>query len=297
MNLSKCLCLFTLFLSPLFAQAQQMSVTEQIAKYAQASVALNKTYLPQWIQEKSEVCTALSLSSKPSEVEKCKAEIASFAHSVLSCEHSAKRLQEMTKYDDALLNDMVTAEGKAVIPEYIQKNFDKLVQVAMNNNHFSVLPPTWSLTAYVSQVPNAHAGANGQIFVSSSFWSDKSIFSHDEVLAILAHEISHVIHRHSVKLGCMAYEWVSTPGLGLKEASLYFREDFSQDSDRGQAWIGVSQSFELEADRGSKDLLKQAGMNPNLMEQVLLKLRPKNEGFTSGSHPDFDKRLENVHNH
>lgn len=297
MKLKSLLCLSSVVFSSVFAQAQHISVTEQIANYSQASVSLHKTYLPQWIQEKAKVCASLPANSASREIQKCQADIATFAHSVLSCEHSQRRLQEMTKYDDELLNGMVTAEGKAQIPADIQKKFDKLVQIATMNHRFVGLLPTWSLTAYVSKVPNAHAGANGQIFVSSFFWSENSAFTSDEVVAILAHEIAHVIYRHSVKLGCMAYEWVATPGLSLKEASLYFREDFSQETERGQAWSRVSQSFELEADRGSKDLLRQAGMNPDLMEQALLKLRPKNEGFSSGSHPDFDKRVQNVHNH
>ncbi|NUN04169.1 MAG: M48 family metalloprotease [Bdellovibrio sp.] len=297
MKLKKLLCLSSVVFASVFAQAQHLSVTEQITTYSQASVSLHKTYLPQWIQEKAEVCAKLSSSSVPSEAQQCQADIATFAHSVLSCEHSETRLQEMTKYDDELLNGMVTADGPAQIPANIQQKFDKLVQVAMKNHRFAGLLPAWSLTAYVSKVANAHAGANGQIFVSSFFWSENAVFTPDEVVAILAHEIAHVIYRHSVKLGCMAYEWVATPGLGLKEASLYFREDFSQETERGQAWSRVSQSFELEADRGSKDLLRQAGMNPDLMEQALLKLRPKNEGFSSGSHPDFDKRVLNVHNH
>ena len=113
----------------------------------------------------------------------------------------------------------------------------------------------------------------------------------DEVTAILAHEVGHVIELHGMRLNCMAIEWTDVH-FSVSEAQSVFQEDF-RGSTRFEIWSQVSQIIEYDADRIATQILKAADLDPKLMAQALEKLKPKsNSGFSSGSHPEIDLRIK-----
>ena len=151
------------------------------------------------------------------------------------------------------------------------------------------------IAAYQSNVFNAHAGANNKILLSSGLWSKQSVLTNDEVMAVIAHELSHIKENHSLKLGCLALEW-SGNLIDLSDALSIFREDFSLETSRGQSYSKVSKGVEFRADELAVGLLHQAHYSPRLMGDALTKLTPKEEGgFTSGSHPDMHLRIKKAY--
>ena len=277
-------------LVPLFsAVAMAKTVTEQkIDESLVAAKAAHLSYLPQFIEEHVAVCGLYTGETKSH----CLEETLKQAEGVLSCPTSEKRFAEGIAYDEATSKDSFLKNPEAVIPPGIQKNFEKLVAVVKQQNG-QPFDLKLKLRAYQSSNKNAHAAVGGSVFASDGLWKGDNPMTDDEVTAVLAHEVTHVMHLHGMLLNCMAIEWTSTD-FNVLEAQQAFQEDF-QGSQRFSIWSQLSVSLEYDADAGATKILKAAGFDPLLMAQALEKLRPKNEGgFTSGSHPDFDVRIETV---
>ena len=248
--------------------------------------AAHLSYLPQYIQERQQICGLYSGQENIT----CMEETLARVSGVLNCPTSAKRFEEGIAYDEAMAKDTFLKNPVASIPISIQKKFDRLVEVAQKQNR----PPfelNLRLGAYKSAVKNAHAAVDGKVFASSGLWEGPNPMTEDEVIAVLAHEITHVMHLHGMLLNCMAVEWTTTD-FDVLHAQSAFTEDF-RGSTRFDIWSQLSVRLEYDADAGATRILKAAGFDPLLMAQALEKLRPKTEGgFTSGSHPDFDVRIE-----
>lgn len=249
-------------------------------------------FLNRWIEEKHSHCQLFYPNSSSDEHRECLSNILNFSNDVLTCQSSLHRHQEAVQYDSELLAQLIQGNGGlATIPEIIQKRFDHLVKSTEQSYSFK-FSPKWSLKSYQGKVANAHAGAGGEIVVSAALWNGETPFSVDEITAILAHEIAHVLKDHSLRLGCSAMEWVGSE-FSISEISKVFREDFSTATERGRAWTEKSQSYEFEADKVATRILKKAGINPRAMAMALEKLKPKTDSnFTTGSHPTFDLRIQ-----
>lgn len=274
----------TLFAS-LLVQANSATDQSLDSSAAQAK-AMKLSYLPQYIEEQRKICGYSGGSE--ADRENCRLEIVKHADNILSCPRSAKRLAEGVAYDEWLAQESFLKNQKAEVPVEIQESFNKLVEQADKQNgkpfHFK-----FKLAAYEADVKNAHAAVSGQIYISSGLWTGENKLSILEITAIMAHELTHVIHQHGILLNCMAIEWTGIE-YDVREAQQIFREDFGG-SDRFNIWSKLSMDLEYDADAGATELLKLAGFEPTLMAQALEKIRPKTTGFTSGSHPDFDVRI------
>lgn len=245
------------------------------------------TYLPQFIIEQKEICT---LVTGP-ENEKCLLRLQNHTREILSCPHSQKRYQEGIQYDEWLSSETFLKNEIVPVPNEIVGRFQKLVSAVKDANGIP-FQFNFRVGAYKSKVKNAHAAVDGQIYISKGLWTGNEPLSTDEVTAIIAHEIAHVIYRHGMTLNCMTLEWTG-PHFSVKEAQATFQEDF-RGSIRFDLWSQLSQRLEFEADATATEILKKAGYDPLFMVQALEKLKPKNEGFTSGSHPDFDLRIQSA---
>lgn len=255
-----------------------------------------KIFLPGWIEENIRNCDLLNPPNlEPEKNRSCHNKIVEFANASLQCTSSAERLNQMVAYDQNLLSWQIKDNGASEVPEIVNEEFRKLVAIAEKNYEFNLARPIWSLSAYQAKVPNAHAGANGEIMINSAFWDSGNPFVLSDIVAVLAHEIAHVVLRHSLKQGCMAFEGTVQMGLSLGEASAAVLEDYNPSGLRVLVWKDLSQQFEFEADLKAKEILKLAGFSGIEMAQALAKLKPKGpEGYSRGSHPGLDSRIERL---
>ena len=240
------------------------------------------SHLPQRLEERKMLCEIAPF-------EGCLEQVIEEANEILSCSKSARRKQEMIEYDSKFLSAMIEDHGSQSVPQHIQQTFKKLTLAA---DELSKKTFPWKLTSYKASFINAHAGAEAHIMASGGLWASESQLQNDEIAAILAHETAHIIQDHSLKLGCLSLEWTGTH-LSIKDSMILFREDFSVSTDRGKAWAQLSNKIEYEADAVATKILKQAKFDPLAMARVLKKLKLKAEGgFSSGSHPELDDRIE-----
>jgi hypothetical protein len=255
-----------------------------------------KIFLPVWIQESIRNCDLLNPPSlEPEKNRACHNKIVEFSNASLQCTSSPERLNQMVAYDQNLLSWKIKDNGASDVPEIVNEEFRKLVAIAEKTYEFKLARPIWSLSAYQAKVPNAHAGANGEIMINSAFWDSGNPFVLSDIIAVLAHEIAHVVLRHSLKQGCMAFEGTLQMGLSLGEASAAVFEDYNPSGLRVLVWKDLSQQFEFEADLKAKEILKLAGFSGIEMAQALAKLKPKGpEGYSRGSHPGLDSRIERL---
>jgi len=218
------------------------------------------------------------------------------AREILSCSESLKRYREVRASDVREMQIRLSRYQPAQLPESIAAIFSHLTSVADQYFQYKFDRPVWALHAYQDKIPNATAAISGDILISDAVWTGEKKFPENEIAAILAHEISHVVQNHMLSLGCLAIEWIG-PSLSVGEALEAFQEDFIDGFPRKERWKRLSQSLEFEADRIGIRLLKLAGYDENSMVQVLRRLKSQTvEGFTTGSHPGFDERIRRAQN-
>ena len=159
------------------------------------------------------------------------------------------------------------------------------------------------LAYYVVDI-NAFACANGDIRVFAALME---IMTDDEILAVIGHEIGHVLHKDTkdrfvTALRMSALKDAAGAVGGNTAAAL----TDSQLGDLAEAMANAqySQKQESEADAYGYEFLKKCGKDPANMASslgVLLKLQeeagsPENSKFQQlfSSHPDLKKRIETL---
>ncbi len=148
---------------------------------------------------------------------------------------------------------------------------------------------------------NAFALPGGQIFLTAAIYD---LFETEEELAgVLAHEIAHVVGRHSAET--VAKAKLAQGISGAAAAALY---DPSNPASRGSAEAaalvaqvvtkGFTREHEIEADRLAVRLMDEAGYDPEALISVMKKLdaagssaRPP-EFFST--HPDPGRRIDQI---
>jgi hypothetical protein len=282
-SLNMLLALFCLA-SPLLSRAES-AFDQKFNRLLSQAQARKLTYLPDYILDRKRVCPQFLEPEKT----QCLRDLENHAEQVFSCPQSIKRFQEGIEYDEWLSGETFLKNNPAAVPSAIERIFERMVSAVHSLSgrpfHFD-----WRLQSYQSPGKNAHALVGGKIFLSAGLWAGESPLTTGEIAAILAHEVTHVVAHHGMHLNCLAVEWLGSH-YNVHEAQINFLEDF-RGSRRFEVWSRMSQDFEYQADAGAVKLLRSIGMDPGLMAQALEKIRPKSEGFTSGSHPDFDLRIE-----
>ena len=145
---------------------------------------------------------------------------------------------------------------------------------------------------------NAFALPGGYIFVFKGL-VDK-VESDDELASVLAHEVAHIVARHSIKRlqGGLGYNILQI--LMVVSGSTSTRDARKIDSALGQLIMSYSREDEALADRFAIKYLREAGFDPNAMIGFLEKLKEVHRKapirpYTSyRSHPHISDRIRMV---
>ena len=144
---------------------------------------------------------------------------------------------------------------------------------------------------------NAFALPGGYIYVFKGLV--EKVESDDELASVLAHEIAHIVARHSIK------RYQGGFGYNIIQILMVVSNSTVQDANRinaafGQLIMSYSREDEALADRIALKYLKKAGYNPAAMIDLLQKLREEHRKapirpYTSyRSHPYIADRIRMV---
>lgn len=152
---------------------------------------------------------------------------------------------------------------------------------------------------------NAFAAPGGFILISRGMVD--LCQTEDELAAVLAHEIGHVVGKHGLRaiknsrltsaLTILATESARTfGGSDLKELVTDF-EGSINDITSTLVVSGYSRSLEEEADRIAITILERVGYNPRalpaMLEEMKSRLKPDGPGFAR-THPDPQDRMDSI---
>ena len=129
---------------------------------------------------------------------------------------------------------------------------------------------TYCFTVLESEKVNAFALPGGYVYVNEGLIEKTD--SDDEIAAVLAHEIGHIVARHSIKRlqASLGYNLLSILALvATKDARFKRGSDFAF----YQIMLGYSREDELLADRLAVKYVQRAGYNPEAIIVFLEKLR------------------------
>lgn len=141
--------------------------------------------------------------------------------------------------------------------------------------------------------PNAFALPNGTVIVSDALVDLAA--DDEEILAVLAHEIGHVEHRHTLRLA------LESSAVAL--FAMAYLGDASEFSTVVAALPSIyasprfSQAHELEADAFAFDYMERVGLPPEKFAQILERLTEQSGGDVDGvarylvSHPATAERV------
>lgn len=137
---------------------------------------------------------------------------------------------------------------------------------------------------------NAFALPDGTLVVLDGMLD---ILSEDEALALLGHEIGHVVHRHSMRHFLTSIGLLAVAGVVFSDISSVLATQVG-----GIQWLRYSRAAEREADAHARECLARAGIAPQAMVGLWAKFRAEidRRGETAPpawlrSHPDFEERL------
>jgi predicted Zn-dependent protease len=151
------------------------------------------------------------------------------------------------------------------------------------------------------QTVNAFALPGGQVFVTEGLMN--ILETEGELAAVLAHEIFHVVGRHSAEQAARAQL-----ADGLTGAAVIATYDPNNPASAGSAQVAqlvsqmVNMSYgredEIESDGEGVQYMAQAGYDPRAMVTVMQKLEQAAEGANPpeffSTHPSPDRRIEQI---
>jgi predicted Zn-dependent protease len=240
---------------------------------------------------------------------------ASQAESVFSIgEHLVKSQEELTPEQEYYLGRAVSARLLATYPlrkgEALERYVNKVGNIVVSA---SDLPETFGGYHFVvvdSPAINAFSAPGGFVFISLGFLN--LISSEDELAAVLAHEVAHIVKRHGV--GAVSNDHLfaaltDASQQGLTEAggaagapveigalTSLFSESVTGVVDT-LLTKGFDRKQEYQADLYAAQLLQRAGYDPRALLDVLGALEREassgSEGWFS-THPTADRRLAAV---
>ena len=158
---------------------------------------------------------------------------------------------------------------------------------------------TYSFTVLEHKRVNAFALPGGYVYVNTGLIEKAD--SDDEIAGVLAHEIGHIVARHSIKQmqAALGYNLISILALAATK-DLRFKR--GTDLAFGQIMLGYSREDELLADGLAVKYTKKAGYEPKAVVSFLEKLkqiekdsplRPLMPGYIR-THPYLPERIAAV---
>ena len=143
---------------------------------------------------------------------------------------------------------------------------------------------------------NAFATPGGYVYLYTGLL--KTMDNEAELAAVMAHEISHIVARHSIKRLQTAMGVALLQQLVLGESSEALNA--AVNIGLGLSLASYSRENEREADSYGITYMTRAGYNPNGSVTMFEKLASMSDGSTNyfegliSSHPDTQERIANV---
>jgi Zn-dependent protease with chaperone function len=188
---------------------------------------------------------------------------------------------------DKKLGDVATAQ---FIEYEIQ---DSLASVKANSYLKEMIPDeahNFHITVLKSKEVNAFALPNGEIVVYRSMLN--KLKSSDEFAGLLAHEMSHVNNRHSVKLMAKNLSGYLVLSLLLNDVNGIMT--IILDNANSLQQLAYSRGYEMDADLSGFNILREQKINPNGMVSLMKILKAEEDleipGFIS-THPVTSERI------
>lgn len=166
--------------------------------------------------------------------------------------------------------------------------------------HTLKLNTDYPLRIYVLESPeiNAFALPGGNIFVYSGLLSKMD--SYEELTALLSHEVTHVINRHSMRsilrdaAAGILISALFGDVTGISTALLLKADEFKH--------LDYSRDLETEADNNGLDLMVRNRVNPQGMLNLLKLLKEESVETPAlmkylSTHPDTQARIDNINSH
>jgi len=151
---------------------------------------------------------------------------------------------------------------------------------------------TLALRASPRVGPNAFALPSGDIVVTDELV--RFALNDDEIVAVLAHEVGHVVHRHGLR------QVLQASAVALVLASVTNDAGAVTSIAAGLPTVllqsGYSRGFEREADSFALELLRARGIDPGHFANIIERLEAKEGGMPSGlgflsTHPSAADRV------
>jgi predicted Zn-dependent protease len=154
----------------------------------------------------------------------------------------------------------------------------------------------WTFIVLDTDGVNAFAAPGGYVHITRGALA--LVKTEAELAAVLAHEITHVAHKHTVN----AIQKNKAVQLGTSEAAANRSQFLSRIADRAYDMVlenAFDRGDELDADAGGVALAEKAGYAPIALADFLTRLdaRNKNQAEKNGlfaSHPETQERIDKV---
>jgi len=204
------------------------------------------------------------------------------------CVASPQRAMEL-EAGARLQRDRTLQARTAEVPAHLHEAFRRLLKVA--RLPAGVRPELLG----VHSPRSAFVLASGTVVVSSRLWTGEGALQGDEAAAAIAHELAHLELGHQKDRLCEALAATGDEGIALAGATgAAHRAVRAGDDALAVRLMRGNHLRELEADRRGAELLRLAGIAPDAMGRMLLKMARADGRGHSGSHPALETRLENL---
>ena len=189
-------------------------------------------------------------------------------------------VKEYKILDDKYLSDFVQKRGQLLVENSVRKDIEY---------QFKVVD---------SDVMNAFAIPGGYCYINLGLI--RRVDTEAELMSVIAHEINHVVHRHSMKrLSQMQLASIVTSvALGNNSGQL---QQIAANLFTTTGLLYYSRDAEREADHSGLITMYDAGYDPNGMVELFKKLSAQHEGgepagveYLFSSHPVTSERIANA---
>ena len=233
----------------------------------------------------------------------------SFAGSALSNMDDAFNRQETTPEDEYYLGRAVAANILNFYKPYTANQeltayLNRICQALVINSSKPVIYNGYHVLILDSNEFNAFATPGGHIFITRGLV--EAATSEDMLAALIAHELSHIILKHGMRLIDDMYIFdqasqAASSGQALSGNSaanrlMLYRNSVAAYLD-GMIKNGYSKTYEFEADQGALNLLAAAGYDPAAlieMLRVLQRVQSSQRGGFNNTHPSPAERITNA---
>ena len=234
----------------------------------------------------------------------------SFFDDALSAMERAFSQEEFTPEDEYYLGRAVAANILAAYEPYtanpeLTRYLNRICQTIVINSVQPVIFKDYSVLVLDSREFNAFSSPGGHIFVTS--FLVETAASEDMLAAVIAHELAHVMLKHSISI-------IDDFRLNDEMATLAEKaRDLSGNTEAAMRLMGFrnsvsavidvlfkngySQAQEFEADREAAALLAAAGYYPAALVEMLKLLQqvePSQKERFNTTHPSPEQRIANV---